>query len=349
MRGRPLQLDKLGQTSAANLLNTVKRHGILQIIHREILNQHIQGLPTAITSQLAYLANIGIARDILLNEATQKTLLLLAENNIPALLLKGTPIAHKYFSDTFLRTRLDTDLLIREQDKQLTSDLLETNNYTIFGLDHRKHTSKQFIAGLDNNTPLVTTFDIHWKLSNRTLFNNSLQFDECWKARQSVKQLGENAFSLSAEHLLIHACIHRIAHERNRDRNRLIWLYDIHLIASEFSDREFGSFLNMAITKGIGALCADGLIMSQYYFGTRYPRSYLTELMRQKSDEATAKLITASKLRWAMADIHALRGYGAKFGMLREMLIPAFQTSNNTTDSTIRSVFHHLRSKMSDR
>ena len=323
LRGARLQLRAFRKSGVTKLFDTASRHGISQLIYQKVLDQQIQGLAAEEKAQLTKFTNIGVVRDMLLNDSTQKTVGLLAENHIPALLLKGTAIACKYYDETYLRTRCDTDILIREQDKQVIRDLLTANGYAISGFDSRKYASKQFAAFLNPDSAIGTTFDIHWKLSNRTLFHNALQFDECWEDRQPVKQLGKDAYTLSAVHLLIHACIHRIAHGRNSERNRLLWLYDIHLISSNFSNSELDSLLKTAKAKGIGTLCADGLIMSQYYFGTHYPQGYLTELMSQKSEETTAKLIDASRFRWAFADIHALKGAGAKLGLIRELLLPA--------------------------
>jgi hypothetical protein len=346
LRGAPLQLGSFGETGVTRLLDTAARHGISQLINQKIRGQQIQGLAGEGKTQLAERSNIGVVRDMLLNESTQKTLELLAGNHLPALLLKGTAIACKYYDETYLRTRCDTDLFIRVQDKQQIAELLSANGYAISGFDSRKYASKQFLALHNPDSAIGTTFDIHWKLSNRTLFYNALQFDECWKDRQAVKQLGKDAFTLSAEHLLIHACIHRIAHGRNSERNRLLWLYDIHLITNTFSAGEFNRFLKMAKAKGIGTLCADGLIMSQYYFGSHYPQGYLSELSDQKSKETTAKLIDASKLRWALADVQALKGAGAKLGLLKELLFPAYLKNENRHKSNNRGLLHHLRAKL---
>lgn len=322
LRDQPVQLGALNTDNIRKLLDTASYHGVSALIDQKINNQQILGMAHTEKTRLSSFSKITAANDLLLNAFTRKTLDLLGEKQIPGLLLKGTAIACNYFDDSYLRTRCDTDLLIRESDKQDVVNLLSANHYRVSGVDNRKYASKQFSAILGTTPGMAAAFDIHWKLSNRTLFNNILQFDECWDARQPVKQLGKNAFTLSPVHLLIHACIHRIAHGRNSDRNRLIWLYDIHLITSAFCDEEFDTFLEMAITKGIGALCADGLVMSQYYFGTRYPGGYLTELSSKKSEEKTAPLINAAKLRWALADIQALKGAGAKAGLISDLLFP---------------------------
>lgn len=307
LRGKPLRLGSFRQPGITRFLKSAGKHGLSQLINQKICDHQIQGLPVEEVTKLAQLSNIKVAYDIILNESTQKSLELLADHQIPVLLLKGTAVAFKYYDDSSLRTRCDTDLFIREQDRDRVAELLAANNYAIHGYERRHYVSKQFIAGLNGNSPAATTFDIHWKLSNRTLFNNILQFDECWEMRQPVKQLGESAFTLLPTQLLLHACIHRIAHGRNSDRNRLIWLYDIHLIITSFSEIEFDAFLEMAKARAIGTLCADGIIMSQYYFGTRFPRDYLAKLTRNQSKETSAKLI------WGGAVDINLHGWISRF------------------------------------
>jgi hypothetical protein len=282
------------------------------------------------------------AHDLLHNQATSQTLDLLKGANIPALLLKGAPIAFLYYGDSYLRPRCDTDIFIRPTDTNRAADILSSNGYQISGLGLRTHSSKQFSAFHPTGHGLGFSFDMHWKLSNRVLFNDILQFPECWQTRQPVPQLGCNAYTLSAAHLLLHACIHRIAHGRNTDRNRLIWLYDIHLITSAFSSDDFDRFQNLAIQKQVGTLCQDALVMCQYYVRTAYPEGFLIALARHRRREPTAGLIKASKRRWATADLLALKTPRERLAFAGELLFPSSLAEENAILPTVKSWTAHL-------
>ena len=57
------------------------------------------------------------------------------------------------------------------------------------------------------------------------------------RLRQVLKERG-----LSPVHALLVACIHRVAHHRGTER--LIWLLDIHLLASRLEEREWTALVS---------------------------------------------------------------------------------------------------------
>lgn len=261
-------------------------------------------------------------QDLILNNDTRKLLGLLAHNDIPALLLKGTALSLLAFEKPYLRVRCDTDLYIRECDVERIAQLLEANGYTIHNLGTRTHASKQFQASIRTFQQIQSTFDIHYRLSNRVLFQNTLPFDECWQEKQPVPELGPQAWALSNRDLLVHACIHRIAHGRGTERNRLIWLYDIHLLWQGMDEAQKEAFIQKALAKQIGALSADALKTADDLFVRAASAATLSykELRRNRKKEPTAPLINASKPRWAMADLMATKGLDAKLGFISEVL-----------------------------
>ena len=184
---------------------------------------------------------------------------LLAGHRVPALLLKGTPVAHLYYDEPYQRVRCDTDLYINEEDVATTAGVLADHGYQVSGLGRRKYSSKQFGAVETSFQNVSNHFDVHWKLSNRVLFQAALPFEECHAERQPVPALGENAWTLSTTDLLLHACIHRIGHGRNTDRNRLLWLYDINLLWNGLDTAGQAQVIEKALDKKIGAMCADAL------------------------------------------------------------------------------------------
>lgn len=88
---------------------------------------------------------------------------------------------------------------------------------------------------------------------------------------------------------MIHACIHRIAHGRNTERNRLIWLYDIHLMAQAMSDTELDLFLERARQKAIAMLCADALETCQEIFNANLPDDLLGRLKKGQPSRSLSK------------------------------------------------------------
>lgn len=344
--GRPVKLPGPSRPLAKRLLRSAGEHGVTQLLARRVREGSVHGFTDEERDTLNKSARSQAAYDLLLNEATSKTLDLLKAANVPALLLKGTPVAVLYYPDTYLRTRCDTDILIPTTDTQRAAGVLAAHGYQISGLGGRTYSSKQFSAVHVTERGFGSSFDIHWRLSNRVLFRDLLQFDACWETRQSLPRLGNNAYTLSPADLLLHACIHRIAHGRNTERNRLIWLYDAHLMASSFSSEDFVRFRELAIEKGVGTLCQDALAMCQYYFRTSSPEGYLAALARNRRQEPTAGLVKASKRKWAIADLMALKTRHEKLAFAGELLSPPSMAEYSGFLPRARSWTKHLLARL---
>ena len=315
--GQPTCFDAFDDNE---ILNHAGLHGVDILLHSKLQTGTITGISEALKKDLKSAAYPHAAHDMVLNNATQKLLDLLTKNQIPALLLKGTPIAHLYYPGTHLRPRCDTDIYINESDLDKTATLLTRNKYELNGLGKRKHSSKQFAAAIATFKNSFVQFDMHWKLSNRVMFQSTLPFEECLKTSQPVAALGPNARALSITDLMLHACIHRIAHGRNTESDRLIWLYDIHLIAEAMSDTELDEFLLKAKQKNIAILCADALETCRDIFTTSLPGHYISRLKENSEGEPSARLIDASKLRWAWEDLQSLDSISKKIAFARELI-----------------------------
>lgn len=316
----------LGAYDADALVATARHHGVELLLYAGARAGQVQGLDQAVIGTLRTLTHAAVASDLMLNEATRNTLALLAEHGIPSLLLKGTPMAHLHYPSSYLRPRCDTDLLIRESQARQAAEILGKAGYVISGLGQRPQASRQFLAAWPMVSGHHIHFDMHWKLSNRVLFRDSLLFDNCQQSAQPVPALGEAAHALSNVDLLLHACIHRIGHGRNTERNRLIWLYDIHLLYRVMDEARRGEFRQAACDKKIGVLCADALRTAEELFGSELPGAYLQELEQNRSLEPSAGLIHGSKLAWAWADLRALPSLKAKAAFARELLLNRAQS-----------------------
>ncbi|WP_165741811.1 nucleotidyltransferase domain-containing protein [Candidatus Thiosymbion oneisti] len=322
LSGRPIQVPRPSRKVATRLLKTATSHGVTAMLDYRVRQGIVHGLADEDQKALRAANHKQVVYDLMLIAATRKTIDLLATADIPVLLLKGTPIALRYYQAPYLRIRCDTDLFIQAADTDLAAEVLASNGYRLSGLDQGSYASKQFVALSPSRQDFAVSFDIHWRLSNRVIFNNILQFEQCWRTRQPLPELGGSAYMLSPPQLLLHACIHRIAHGRNTMRNRLIWLYDIHLITSGFSAEDFDRFQRLAIEKQVGTLCLDALVICQYYFHTTYPKGYLTAMTRNYRQEPSAHLLHASKPRWALADLLALNTLHERLAFADELLFP---------------------------
>ena len=112
---------------------------------------------------------------------------------------------------------------------------------------------------------LLHQLDVHWRVSNVRAFADALTYEELARDCVPVPALGANAWGPSPVHSLLVACVHRVAH--HGDAPDLLWLFDVHLLATAFSQAERESFAQLASERQMRAVCARTLSLAQAAFG----------------------------------------------------------------------------------
>jgi hypothetical protein len=211
-----------------------------------------------------------IAIDIFRQHNLQEVWQRFAEQNIYPLLLKGTPLSYLCYPDSSLRPRCDTDLLIQKEDLNNVEKILAecgySRNNTVSG-DFIRH---QFLYSKSRPDVVGCDLDVHWKLSNPLLFADIFSFGELQTDAIEIPDLGPHARTLSRINSLLIACLHRVAHHNNSER--LIWLYDIHLLAKDLTENEFQEFCERANQKKVMTICWNGLLAARSWFNTKLPQ-----------------------------------------------------------------------------
>ncbi len=176
------------------------------------------------------------------------------------------------------------------------------------------------------------TLDLHWKINTPELLARLFSYDELAHDAQPLPQIRANALGTSRVHDLLLACMHRATHRQNpyfvegvphHDANRLIWLYDIHLLACELNSREWSEFSRLAAEKGLRAVCLEGMQNARSCFQTGYPEEVLASLSAQPRAEPADRYLASGKLRQQWMDFRALQGGGRRARFLRELFFPA--------------------------
>ena len=146
--------------------------------------------------------------------------------------------------------------------------------------------------------------DVHWKISTQPVFADVLTHQEMLPRAVPVPALGPAALAPSATDALLLACIHPVMHHQNDER--LLWVYDTHLLASIQTPDNFRDFARRAQQKNVAAVCARRLRLAQTLFFTRLPADVLRELSAA-NDEPSAEYL-ASHRRWYRAGAERLAG-----------------------------------------
>ena len=240
--------------------------------------------------------------------------------NVDLLLLKGTALAYTHYAAPHLRPRADIDLLVRREDLGRAGRVLVELGYgRSVEADAELWTGQRHYLKPTPSGPVMV--DLHWRAANPLAFADALPFDDVWRRAVRVPALGDHVRTLSPADSLLLACLHRVAH--HQDRLDLLWLFDVHLLASRMSAEEFVLFSSEAVRARAARVSAHGLRLAQDCFGTPLPEGLLARLDTAE-DEPSAAFIGGGKSAFdvARADMAALSGWRLRASLLREHLFP---------------------------
>jgi hypothetical protein len=169
---------------------------------------------------------------------------------------------------------------------------------------------------------LVHAVDVHWKMSNHLPFADVLTYDELAGRAVKIPSLDPSARGLSNVDALVLAAVHRIAHEF--DSERLIWLYDIDLIARGLTHEEWREFATLVGARKVASVCRRSLQRAVDRFGTNVPAWVWTDLPSvdaAKSERTARYLVRRTQLAVVLDDLRTLP-WRDRWRLLREHALP---------------------------
>lgn len=249
----------------------------------------------------------------------------LPEAGAAPLVMKGAALAYGLYPAPHLRPRADADLLVPEPCVARVHRLLKRLGYRCRPLMNRRFSNFQFEAEREEGG-LVHRFDIHWRINNRLVLAAVLGHDELSRAAVPLDALCPGARALGPAHALLLACLHR-AGEPLPGRDRLIWLYDIHLLLETVSPAEFDAAASTALGRGVAVLLLDGCRKARSLFGGAAHAAALERLERETAErppEPAARLLDPALRRWRerLLESGALAGWRERGAYFVEALFP---------------------------
>jgi hypothetical protein len=141
----------------------------------------------------------------------------------------------------------------------------------------------------------------------------------------SIPTIGEGARAPGDVHALLIACVHRVAH--HRDADRLVWLYDIHLIAGRLSAEDWGRFATLCNSRGVARVCWWSLERTREAFGTVLPAQILEDLggTHPRTEHETAAFLVPGRrhVEQVVGDLRALRSWKDRVRLVGQHLFPS--------------------------
>lgn len=255
----------------------------------------------------------------------------LAQSGVEALLLKGAALAYSIYPLPVLRPRADTDLLIPTAGVAVAARVLA-------GLGYEKPNAVsgalvQYQCGyvMRDRFGIDHVLDVHWRVSNTQMFSRTLDYEELNSRSVPVAALGAYARGLGPADALLLACMHRAHHLHTPyyvegvdpvGGDRLIWLYDFHLLVDSMSYRELEEFAQLAGEKGMRDICDDGLLKARRCFGTRIPAQVRLMLAGAGAMERSAAHLRTGSLGYFLTELRSLPRWRDRIAYLGEHLFP---------------------------
>jgi hypothetical protein len=249
----------------------------------------------------------------------------LAEDSVVAVLFKGAHLAYGVYPSPHYRPRVDTDLLIDESDRDRVKRSLERVGYLPAARVTGEVAFGQCQYWRTDRSGAAHTIDVHWRVANPKAFGDRVTYDDLRRTAVPVPQLGAHALAPSAVFALVIACLHRTAHHGNA--LRLIWLYDIHLLASRLSGHEWATLVEIATDRGVAPVVAAGLDQARETLATSVPRDILDRL-RSAAGGTDADVLAfldrpPSQMWIAWSDLRRTHSWRARVRFVREHLFPS--------------------------
>jgi hypothetical protein len=321
LAGGSLDWQDLGIT-AGELLAACNAEEVGPLVYYRLREQGVaHQWPNHIVRTLADCARDAAAEELLRGAQTREVADALARAGIRALLIKGTPLAYSVYPMPALRPRSDTDLLIAADDVEAARAVFASLGFTPTTSCDRLFS--QFEVRNCDRLGLTHAFDVHWKISTQAVFADALTYEELRARAVPLPALGPAAMTLSPTDALFLACMHPVMHHHNEER--LLWIYDIHLIAGRLTARELDEYARIARTRKMAAVCARGLRLAQTTFNTPLPPGFIAGLKIPDAAEPSAEYL-ASERRWhdeTIASLRALPRFGDRMRMMRDVLLPS--------------------------
>jgi len=317
--------------SAPAFLEEVGLHGVQGLLHDALRDGSVRmnGMPGEVRETLDRGGHFEAARELITREWIDGLLRELASRGVTSLILKGTALAYDIYRHPHLRPRADIDLLVPENQRAAARDALSALGYAFPNAVSGRLVSAECSGSLVDRHGVTRTVDVHWRLSNAQGFARALPLEGLLERSVPLPALSPWARGPARIDALLIGCLHRVAHrhadywfgERAHRGDRLIWLYDLHLLAEGLDEAGWTELCARAAASGIRAVCLDGLRLASALLRTRIPAPAAASL-ESGAGEITAAYLSGGRLRWLETDLRALPDWSDRLRLLREHAFP---------------------------
>lgn len=274
-------------------IHAIEEHGMLPLVYRW---SGISALrDAALRAAGLETVQVGVLREVL------------AALPVAPLVTKGTALAYSIYPSPDLRPRTDVDLLIDEHDLEAVRVGFQSIGFRETVSVIRQH----MFYRVDANR-IMQSYDVHLDITNNATTAGVLQYAELRERAMQIPALG--ALAPSLEDALLYACVHRVVH--HHDVDRLIWLYDIHLLYDAV-DREL--FWRRVTERRVVTICRHSIALARESFGGEVP-----DMPPAVPNEPSAVFLDSGRSRAALlaGDLASLPSWRQRLQVIRTLVFP---------------------------
>jgi hypothetical protein len=299
-------------------------HGVAPLVSFLLAGRPESSWPAAVISVLRDRAAHAAALHALRMRELTRVLERLAALNIRPVLTKGVVLAHTHYPQPPLRPSFDVDLFVAADDVAAVARLFEDLGYRRSKQVAGSLVMPQFDYEKKCEHGVWHMYDVHFRAVNPHVFDNAMPYEELAEETIPIEPLGPFARGTSPRHALLLACLHRVAHHPGDDR--MIWLYDIHLLAGRMTTDELRRFARLAADKSVSGVVGAGLAAARAVFHTALPDGLIDELDERSSraNEASRSFINGhSKMGELWSDLRVVPRWRDRVRLLGQHVFPS--------------------------
>ncbi|MEO5623084.1 MAG: nucleotidyltransferase family protein [Dokdonella sp.] len=279
LRGeRPLWNADLGDVEG--MLVAASTEGVAALVNHEASNQREDWqLPQALVEGLAASTRLEVVSNLVREAQCREILARLAEENLSALLLKGSALAYWAYDLPYLRPCVDIDLLFASRaGAAAAGHALTKLGYALVSraLPGDLTTFELCCVRAVSGTQIWA--DLHWGIGGAPMFADRFSIQELFAASIALPKLAPTARALGPVHAYLHNSTHRALQLHLGTGDRLKWHYDLHRLAQKFSGGDWNQLAALCEERGLAGACHDAMETSAALFKTPIPQSVVDRL-----------------------------------------------------------------------
>lgn len=259
----------------------------------------------------------------------------IAGAGIKAVILKGTALAYGCYPAPSLRPRGDTDVLVQVDTMTSIRGVMAGQGFTRIpdinadapdSLVRQESWSRGMPDGGEHS------IDLHKEVMNIWNLAHAFDSDSVFRASQPIPTLSPFARMMGFPHAIYHSCLHRAVHIKNPyyvgeksyfGGDRLIWLYDIHLMIPRLTAEDQEQLIGFCRRDGTADLCLDALVDAQERLGTSVPEFLMARLAAAATRDGPRRYLEHDpEWRRMLADLAAIPRIRDRLRFLRALIFP---------------------------